>query len=77
MKEYVNARDVLPEELFQEVKKHYTGMMYVPQKNRHQDRRKLVLVLHKQNTETGQIARIVGLGERRIRQIIAEERDKT
>ncbi len=77
MKSYANAKDILPDELFQEVKKHYTGMLYVPDGVRHQDRRKLVIALFNQKTSPKEIAAIVGLGIRRVTQIIAEERDRT
>jgi hypothetical protein len=77
MKKYANAKDVLPEKLFDEVKKHYTGMLYVPDGVRHQDRRKLVIALLNQKTDTKEIAGIVGLSTRRVAQIISEERNKT
>jgi hypothetical protein len=76
-KNYANAKDVLPNELFDEVKKHYTGMLYVPDGVRHQDRRKLVIALQNQKTCPREIASIVGLSVRRVTQIISEERDKT
>jgi hypothetical protein len=77
MKKYANAKDVLPDELFEEVKKYCTGMLYVPDGVRHQDRRKLVIALLKQKTDTKEIASIVGLSVRRVAQIISEERDRT
>jgi len=77
MKNYANAKDILPDELLQEVKKHYTGMLYVPDGNRHQEKRKLVIALFNQETCPKEIAAIVGLGIRRVTQVIAEERDKT
>jgi CRP-like cAMP-binding protein len=76
MKNYANAKDVLPDELFDEVKKHYTGMLYVPDGMRHQEKRKLIIALLKQKTDAKEIASIVGLSVRRVLQIIAEERDK-
>lgn len=72
MKNYANAKDVLPAELFQELKKHCTGMLYVPE-TRYEERRKLVLSLHIRGTGAKEIAMMSGLGPRRVHQIIAEE----
>jgi transcription antitermination factor NusA-like protein len=77
MKNYANAKDVLPKKLFEEVKKHYTGMLYIPEGIRPQEKRKLAIALHSQGTGVKEIASIVGLSVRRITQIISEERDRT
>ena len=46
-KRYANAKDVLPEELFEQIQKHYTGILWVPAPSRfYQERRDLVLALH-------------------------------
>ena len=48
-KRYANAKDVLPEELFEQIQKHYTGILWVPAPSRfYQERRDLVLALHQQ-----------------------------
>jgi hypothetical protein len=73
---YANAKDVLPKELYEEVKKHFTGTMYVSEKIRPKEKRKLILALCKQDMEPKEIASIVGLSIRRTHQIISEERDK-
>jgi hypothetical protein len=71
---YANAKDVLPNELLQEVKKFYTGNLYIPPGNHHREKRELVMLLHKQQSDAKRIASIVGLSLRRVFQIIAEER---
>lgn len=39
-KRYANAKDVLPEELFEQIQKHYTGILWVPAPSRfYQERR--------------------------------------
>jgi len=73
MKKYANAVNVLPKELVAELKKHYTGMLYVPKGNHYRERRKLVIMLHDQKMDAKEIASIVGLGIRRVHQIIAHE----
>jgi hypothetical protein len=73
MKKYANAKEVLPEELFLEVKKHYTGMMYVAKGNDSEDRKKLVIALWKQKTPAREISLLSGLSVRRVHQIIAQE----
>ncbi len=73
MKNYANARDVLPKELFEEVKKHYTGMLYISDRMHPKDKRKLVIMLCEQKTDARDIASITGLSVRRVHQIIAQE----
>ncbi len=74
--DYANAKDVLPRELFEEVKKHFTGVMYVSERIRPKEKRKLVLALRKQDMDAKEIAPIVGISVRRAHQILAEEREK-
>ena len=74
--DYANAKDVLPKELFEEVKKHFTGVMYVSERIRPEEKRKLVLALRKQEMDAKEIAPIVGISVRRAHQILAEEREK-
>jgi hypothetical protein len=33
-KRYANAKDVLPEELFEQIQKHYTGILWIPAPSR-------------------------------------------
>lgn len=77
MKNYANAAEVLPRELFQEVRKYYTGMLYVPEGIHHKEKRRIALLLHHQGAEAQEIASIVELSARRVLQILAEERDNT
>jgi hypothetical protein len=76
MKNYANAKNVLPEKLFKEVRKHYTGLLYIPDEPHREQRRKLVMQLFHQGAPSNEIAVIVGLGVRRVAQIMKEERDK-
>jgi DNA-directed RNA polymerase specialized sigma subunit len=75
-KNYANAKDVLPKELYEEVKKHFTGMMYVSERIRPEERKKLVLALCRQDMDAKEIAPIVGISARRVHQILAGEREK-
>lgn len=75
MKKYANAKDVLPEELFLEIKKYYdSGMLYVEKGNDSKAKRKLVIALWMQKTPAREIALLAGLSMRRVHQIIAQER---
>jgi hypothetical protein len=75
-KNYANAKDVLPKELYEEVKKHFIGTLYVTETIRPKEKRKLVLALSKQNMDPKEIAPIVGISVRRVNQILLEEREK-
>ena len=46
MKNYANAKDVLPEELLRELKKHHTGFLWIPKNENREKRKKLVITLH-------------------------------
>ena len=74
MKNYANARDVLPEELFARVKEHFSGgSLYVPGTgNRVSASKQIVLNLFEHGTPTVDIAGIMGITRRRVNQIIAE-----
>ena len=73
---HVSAVDVLPTELVEEIRKYCTGYIYVPGDARAgQHRRERVLELASTGMATAQIAEDVGLCRRRIRQIIAEQRE--
>lgn len=75
-KNYANAKDVLPKELYEEVKKHFMGTLYVTDSIRPEEKRKLVLALCRQDMYPKEIAPIVGLSIRRVNQILLEEREK-
>ena len=76
MKEYKNARDVLPKALFEKVRKYYTGILYVPMDVDHQKRRRIVMMLRKNGADAKEIAAILGVTPSRIHKIIQEEREK-
>ena len=58
-KRYANAKDVLPEELFEQIQKHYTGILWVPAPSRfYQERRDLVLALHLQGISSQEISNL-------------------
>ena len=74
-KRYANAKDVLPEELFEQIQKHYTGILWIPAPSRfYQERRALVLALHLQGISSQEISNLAGVTTRRVTQIIAAER---
>jgi len=74
-KRYANAKDVLPEELFEQIQKHYTGILWVSAPSRfYQERRNLVLALHLQGISSQEISNLAGVTTRRVNQIIAAER---
>jgi DNA-directed RNA polymerase sigma subunit (sigma70/sigma32) len=77
MKNYANAKDVLPPDLFEKVREHYTGYMYVPAfKSSSGERLELIMSLAQNNASTEEIAKITGITRRRINQILAGKRRK-
>jgi len=71
---YVNANRVLPPDLVKEIQKHYWGAIWVSEPEKFFDeRRALVIVLHRQNVSTGEISQLAGITRRRVNQILAEE----
>ena len=73
---YANARDVLPPELLCAVQQHFTGLLWIPaETDLYAVRRKLVLALGDQGVHTQEIAQLVGVTPRRVRQILAQARD--
>ena len=74
-KRYANAKEVLPKELFEQVQKHYTGILWVPAPSRfYQERCDLVLALHLQGVSSREISNLAGVTTCRVNQIIAAER---
>lgn len=70
---YANAKEVLPDDLFEKLRKHYTGMLYVPVKNRKmQSLKNLVLGMIAEGASSREIEIITDLTRRRINQIRAE-----
>jgi DNA-directed RNA polymerase specialized sigma subunit len=76
MKNYANAKEVLPEELFRQVREHFpAGMLYVSDKHERDDSRKQLIVnLAKQGMNTREIAAMIGVTVRRVNQILAGRR---
>ncbi len=74
---HVNARNVLPEKLLREVQKYCTGYIYVPStRHFYARRRREILRLSLQGLTARAIAEQVHLSERRVRQIVAEGRER-
>ena len=72
---YANARDVLPPEVLDTVRRHFTGLLWVPSDvGFYEERRKLVLALRGQGVPTREIARLSGVTPRRVRQIVVQGR---
>jgi len=70
---YRNAAVVLPPDLLEEVRKHHSGLLYVPpQGNEERDRE--ILRLHENGMTSPQIAEQVHLSTRRVEQIIRSAR---
>lgn len=76
MSNYANAKDVLPEELFQQVREHFpAGTLYVSDKQERDDSRKQLIVnLAKQGMSAREIAAMIGLTVRRVNQVLARKR---
>jgi hypothetical protein len=72
MKNYANAKEVLPDELLREVRKHHTGFLWVPKDNRGAESKKLVMALHRQGADRKKISQVSGFSVRRVGQIIRE-----
>ena len=74
---YISAEAVLPPELFRRVQRHCTGFIYVScTREFYAARRRKVMKLRESGLGTGEIAAEVHLCQRRVRQIIAEEKRK-
>ena len=76
---YVHAGDVLPPELVEQVRRHCTGLIYVPADREFYERRyREVLSLHEKGYPTSVIAERVHLCQRRVQQIVKDvEKMKT
>jgi hypothetical protein len=72
--EYVRADDVLPPKLLMQVRKYYTGVVYIPASREfYERRRRKVLSLHAKGFPTSVIAGRVCVCRRRVQQIIREQ----
>ena len=78
MKNYANAKEVLPKELFQQVHEHFpAGMLYISDKQERDDSRKQLIVnLAKQGMNAREIAAMVGVTVRRVNQVLAWKRQR-
>ncbi|MDD5699425.1 MAG: hypothetical protein PHH77_12495 [Victivallaceae bacterium] len=74
---YANAKDVLPPELLDQVREHFTGNLYIPGKNDVSQRRELIITLAKSGAGAAEIARIAGVTTRRVNQVISKKRRRT
>jgi len=74
---YANARDVLPAEVLRSVQEHFAGCLWVPRSERdpkfYGHRRRLVLALKAKGVSVDEIARLAGITDRRVYQIVREE----
>jgi helix-turn-helix protein len=74
---YANAKDVLPPELLEQVREHFTGNLYIPGKDEVKPRTELIITLAKSGADTAEIARIAGVSTRRVNQVISKKRRRT
>ena len=66
-----DAREVLPKGLFTKLRKHCTGLVYVPSPQRDNARRKTVSKLHASGASVTSIARSTGYSAKWVRHIVA------
>ena len=75
MKSYANAKEVLPKRLYEQVKEHFSGLLYVPgDRSYDPGKREIVISLAKQGADTAEIANIMAISTRRVNQILAGRR---
>jgi len=76
MKNYVNARDVLPDELLRELRRYHTGLLYVSAGDSKFERGALVASMHERGATRKEISHLAGISVRRVSQIIKESKNK-
>jgi hypothetical protein len=77
MKKYANAKDVLPRNLYEQVKQHFTGTLYIPgERTRDPGKKNIVISLAKQGAGVQEIANIMDVTPRRVNQILAGRRKR-
>ena len=76
MKNYQNARDVLPAELLRELRRYHTGALYVPAGDSAFEREALVVSMHERGATRKEISQLAGISVRRVSQIIKESKNK-
>ena len=77
MKNYQNARDVLPAELLRELRRYHTGALYVPAGDSKFEREALVISMYERGATRKEISQLAGISIRRVSQIIKESKNKT
>ena len=77
MKNYQNARDVLPAELLRELRRYHTGALYVPAGDSKFEREALVISMNERGATRKEISQLAGVSVRRVSQIIKESKNKT
>ena len=77
IKNYVNARDVLPDGLLRELRYYHTGALYVPAGDSKFEREALVVSMHERGVTRKEISQLAGISIRRVSQIIRESKNKT
>ena len=76
-KNYANAKEVLPPELLEQIREHFTGTLYVPGKDEAKPKTELIVTLAKSGADAAEIANIAGVSVRRVNQVISKKRRKT
>ena len=77
MKKYANAKELLPKRMYEELKSHFSGLLYVPGDHSYDaSKREIVISLAKQGADTAEIANIMALSTRRVNQILAGKRKR-
>ena len=72
-KPYKNAAVVLPKELLRQLQQYHTGLLWIPKtEGFHRDRAELIRQLVGKGVKQTEIARLCGITDRRVRQIIRE-----
>lgn len=86
---YINANDILPEQLLSMIQKYYQGgYLYIPKENNHRIRRQTdykielakrnqhIYLKHLEGTTNGQLGNIYHLSNASIRRILAKEKER-
>ena len=75
---YANAAEVLPPDVYREVRKHYIGVLYVGRNAMYaQEREDLVIQLREGGVSIREIAKAADVSIRRVFQIIADAKKKS
>ena len=80
MRNYANAKDVLPEDLYRRIREHFSGgILYFPGKPiGNNGKKQIAISLYEQGTSIPEIAGIMGVTTRRVNQLlVGRQRRKT